>query len=138
MNSLSFLGKPFVGVVPGAAMKASATANGTAVDKQLLQYSEAILVLESGAASGSPSAISVTAKLQESDDNSTWTDVTDLTKVEAASKELTAASSVLTLAFRPKGLKRYVRAVVTSALTGGSSPTIYVAGVFFFYGPERA
>jgi hypothetical protein len=137
MNSLAFGGKHSVAIPPAAATAASAVTNGSAIDKALLQYKEGMFVFQLGAISGGPATSPVTFKIQDSADNSAWADVTDLTLVEVATKVLSAAGDIGRIAFRPKGLRRYVRLVQTNALTGGSSPTVFASADCYFYGPER-
>lgn len=138
MNSLAFGGKHFIALPPIAATAASATTNGTAIDKALLQYKEGMFVAQLGAATGTPAGVSVAFQVQDSADNSAWANVTDPTLVENAGLlTLTAVSTIGRVAFRPKGLRRYVRLVQVNALTGGSSPTIFASADCYLYGPER-
>jgi len=82
------------------------------------------ILLSVGAASGEPTAQSVTLKLQESDasDGSGMEDVTG-----ATISALTADNAYSAKDFDLAGLKRYIRVVVTVALTAGTSPKIPVA-----------
>jgi hypothetical protein len=87
-------------------------------------YSSCQLVVGTGASTGSPSAISVAGKLQDSADGSTnWNDVPG-----AAITPIVASNSQATGNFILEGCASYVRVVVTPTLTGGSSPAIPVAG----------
>jgi len=107
--------------LPGStALSGTTAANGSSVDCDLLEGPVALAVF-TGAATGSPSAFTVTAKLQESDDGSTsWGDIANQETLV-----VNAASSVGLL--RAHRTKRYVRSVLTPAFTGGSSPTIPAA-----------
>jgi hypothetical protein len=119
MRSLYDSVKALVSLRPQAA--AAGTINGTGADTS--GYNSAMLVLEAGAVAGSPTAQTLDVKVQESDDNSTFTDVTgwSLAQITAANQ-----SRVLRL----DGLdarKRYVRAVAVVGFTGGTSPTWQIA-----------
>jgi hypothetical protein len=101
--------------------------NGGVVDT--LGFNTGMLAFESGAISGSPSAISIAVKLQESDasDGSGMADALDNTgtviggTVTAANTELLA---------RVEGLganrKRYLRVVETTTFTGGTTPAVHI------------
>lgn len=108
---------------------AAATVNGTAVDRT--GYESCVLQGLVGAATGTPTAVSVTFKLQESADGSTgWADVTD------ASVEATAENSAVEADVNLAGALPYVRVVATVAFTGGTSPTIDVAGLLTLGGAD--
>ena len=101
-----------IGVIQSIAPAVqSASINGAGVD--LRPYNSATVIISSGAIVGS--AVMV-AKLQESDDNATFTDVAagDLLGTFPASL---AASSVNKIGY--KGSKRYIRPVLT--LSSGTS-----------------
>lgn len=118
--------KPVVGVVPTAS--AAATINGASIDR--INYQSAVLVANTGAETGSPSARSLNAKIQHSTDGSTgWNDYTDpTTGAVAAITAITAASTQAKVAVNLSAAKRYIRVVETVAFTGGTSPTLAVSG----------
>lgn len=96
----------------------SATANGTGVDLQ--GYEGALFVYDMGVFGGtSPTA---TLKLQESDDNVTFTDVAaaDLEGTQPAA--ITGAADQIIARVGYKGSKRYLRAAITAI--GGTSPSL--------------
>lgn len=112
------------------AQSASAGAiNGPSIDRT--GFFSCVLHGVAGAATGSPSAQSVIYKLQHSDDESTWEDFGD------AADALTADNGQVELDVDLSGAKRYVRCVATVALTGGSSPTLPVAGTLALGGADR-
>jgi len=96
------------------------TINGASVDRS--GYLSAVLHVACGAASGTPTAQTVDAKIQESADGSSWSDVSG-----AAITQITADNSEQELNLNLSGRKQYIRAVVTVAFTGGTSPAIPVA-----------
>ena len=102
--------------------------NGISVDTK--GYNTAMLRASVAVASGSPTTASTVVKLQESADNSTWTDATDNTGsvISATVSSKTTAQDVV---LRIEGLnlnrKRYLRIVETTTFTGGSSPAVVVA-----------
>jgi hypothetical protein len=90
---------------------------GVSIDRQSIL--SALLIVSLGAVTGAPSAIAVDVKLQESDDNSTFTDVPS-----GAITTLTAANTNGFLAVDLAGRKRFIKPVGQVAFTGGTSPTI--------------
>lgn len=116
----------------------NATANGTAFDKNTVDllpegpYEEGFLLVELESVTGSPTGVNLRLRLEHSDDNSTFTPVTDLSKVEAAELVFSAATPrIATLAFRLPGLKRHVRAArSTVTFTGGTSPSAKLRATF--------
>jgi hypothetical protein len=80
------------------------------------------------AASGTPTTGTVTVKIQESADGSTsWSDALDNTSTVISfvlDCHAAAADNVARIEGLNLNRKRYLRAVVTPAFTGGSSPAI--------------
>jgi hypothetical protein len=94
--------------------------NGVAIDR--LGYSSASFAVITGAVTGSPSAQTVDAKIQEADaSGGTYTDVS------GATVSITDADSIGEINVDLSGLKRYIRIVLTVSFTGGTSPAIEVA-----------
>ena len=113
-------------IIPQSVTGSSAV-DGVSVDT--LGYDNAKLHVYADQASGSPSAGALAVTLQESADGSTnWANALDNTGtvIGFTLSGLNAAAGVN--AARIEGLnlnrKRYLRAVVTPAFTGGSSPAI--------------
>jgi len=106
-------------LVPTGARTASA--NGTGVDLQ--GYDGALAIITADTITDGTH----TPKLQESDDNSTFTDVGSTDQVGTALVAITAAS-VQRIAYI--GAKRYIRVVVTvsGATTGGKYAACVVRG----------
>jgi hypothetical protein len=108
-------------LVPAAR---TASANGTGVD--LANYGSATVVIDIGTVTDGTH----TPKVQESDDNSTYTDVAagDLTGAFTA---FAAASDLTVQKVGYVGIKRYIRAVVTvaGATTGGVYSATVVRGM---------
>ncbi len=109
-------------VVPQSVSGSSAV-DGSGVDTQ--GYASAALYAYGVAASGSPTAATLAVTLQESDDNSTFTDAKDNTGT-VIGFTLTVTSAAAENVARIEGLglnrKRYLRAVVTPTFTSGTSP----------------
>jgi len=97
----------------------SSNTNGGSVDTQ--GYNSAAAILEVGAVSGTSPTLNV--KIQESDDASTWSDVSGATFAQ-----VTAANNSQILRIEGLGTsrKRYLRAVATP---GGTSPSFDAACV---------
>ena len=103
--------------------------NGGVIDT--LGYNTAMLVFESGAISGSPSATSIAVKLQEGAlaDGSDMADAKDNTATNIGGT-VTAANTVLLARIEGLGTnrKRYLRVVETTTFTSGTSPAVLVHG----------
>ena len=93
--------------------------NGPAIDR--VGYASAVLYVDVGAVSGSPTSFTVDCKIQESSDGSTWADVSG-----ASIETISAANTQKELNIDLRGLKRYIRAVATVSFTGGSTPSVLV------------
>lgn len=105
------------------AARAAGTANSTGVDRLAPSFGACVLLVQAGAASGTPTTLTLDAKVQHSDDNSTFTDYTPSSGT-ASVGQITAASTNARKAVDLSGAKRYVRVAVTTAFTGGTSPTL--------------
>lgn len=116
------------------AAAASFSLTGLTFDRANGDFQSLLAGVFLGAATGSPSAVSVTAKLQESADDSTWTDVDDDDINSTVQVAVTAVNSQGFMAIDASRLKRYVRLVFTVAFTGGSSPTILMDAKFMVGG----
>lgn len=91
----------------------TSSANGTGVDT--LGYRDGMVVLEVGTVSGTSPTLDV--KIQESDDNSSWSDVTGATFTQVTASD---SSQVLRVKELNVARSRYIRAVATIA---GTSPS---------------
>lgn len=118
---------------------AAGTITGLAIDR--LNYEgDLSLLIAHGVVTGDPSAFTINATMQESEDNSTWTDVdlaADVADGADAITEMSDDSStygVETLRVKLENRKRYLRAVCVVAFTGGSSPKVPVAGFYVLAG----
>ncbi len=117
-----------IAVIGGTSVAPQSISGSTAVDGSDVNtegYASAELYAYGAAASGSPTAATLAVKLQESSDNSTWTDALDNTGT-VIGFTLTVTSAKAENAARIEGLnlnrKTYLRAVVTPSFTGGTSP----------------
>jgi hypothetical protein len=115
---------------------ANSAVTGAAVQRQGpgYRYDSGQLVVATGTATGSPSTISVTGKLQDSADGSTgWADV-----LGTAITAIVAQNSQTSINFIARGCNPYLRVVITPTLTGGSSPAIPVIGVLILGGNSES
>lgn len=105
------------GAVPSE--RAAGSVNGSVVDR--LGFQSAVVFLNTGAATGTPSAQGVALKVQTGDvaDGSDMADVTGDTVAA-----LTADNANAELNLNLAGYKRYLRVVVTTTFTGGTTPKI--------------
>jgi hypothetical protein len=103
-------------LIPSAAI--TADGNGTGVD--LLAYEGDIcIIMNSAAGTGNPDN-TLDVKIQHSDDNSSFSDVTS-----GAFTQVTTAASVQKMVLNSDSLKRYIRAVKD---VGGTTPS-FIAGI---------
>ncbi len=107
--------------------QAAGTVNGNAID--CLGYNSVMLSFEEGAITGTPATAAVDCKVQDSADGSTgWNDVSG-----ASITQQTSTTGNKSAQIRVEGVnlntKRYLRAVVTVAFTGGSSPAAPISAV---------
>jgi hypothetical protein len=92
-----------------------------------------VLVVQCGAAAGSPSAYSVAGRLQHSGQSgSRFTDITG-----AAIAALTADNGIARVAVNLARAKQFIRAVLTPSFTGGSSPSVPASAVIVFGGRDE-
>ena len=110
--------KTYVGSLLPADSR-NADANGTGFDLQGSNDAEgeAIVILDSEAGAGTSPTLDV--KLQESSDNSTFTDISG-----AAFTQVTNSASLQKLTINTNDTERYIRAVVD---VGGTSPVFVCA-----------
>jgi hypothetical protein len=113
---------------PGTALSGGSANNGAGVDMGG-GVGNVVGLFLTGDNTGSPTSVALAYKLQESDDNSTFTDISGATASLAASAS--ANNSVATYIVTGKRSKRYVRAVATPTFVGGTSPTQPIASYVF-------
>lgn len=103
----------------------SSAVNGTSVDT--IGGDSAAIRAYGAIASGSPTAASLVVKLQESADNSTFTDALDNTGTVIGftlNCKTVAGDNLARIEGLGLNRKRYLRAVITPAFTAGTSPAI--------------
>jgi len=109
-------------IEPGFNQSGDGTKNGDTVDCQGTSNDSVVqAAVSNGAATGSPSSYTLDWKIQESDDDSTWSDC-----VQNRATQVTADESPQLIQARRSA--RYVRVVATVAFTGGTSPTLDLGG----------
>lgn len=107
-------------------MAAAATVHGTGVDVSDCEAVEMEMSL--GSLAGSPTGGTITMTPEHSDDNSTFVQVNSDTVVANYNDTLPEVKRYRYIGDSTVGKKRYVRFSVTTALTGGTSPTIDLTG----------
>ncbi len=108
-----------------APIAASAAQTSDAIDTK--GYNSVQFVISNGAATGTPSSYTVDAKVQEcATSGGSYVDVTGATITQ-----MTADNKIQTIAVDGLGTsrKRYLKLVITPAMTGGTSPKALVAGI---------
>lgn len=117
----------FIANLPAKANSNSNDEDGTGIDLVAEgQFHSGLALCQVGAPTGTPTTLSVTFTLEESDDNTTWTTAKN-SDDENATVTLTAAG-VGKIDFFPHQLAQYIRLNRTVATSGGSSPTVPTAG----------
>jgi len=104
----------------------TATANSGSVD--MSKFHRALFLFETGAFGGTSPTLSAVLQIQESPDNSTWSN-----NATIPNATVTTASSQATLEIRADQVgtgKRYVRLQAVCTI-GGTSPTIPIAVIGF-------
>jgi hypothetical protein len=116
--------KTYVGSLLGADSR-TASANGTGFDLQGSNDAEgeAIVILDSEAGSGTSPTLDV--KLQDSADNSSWSDISGKTFTQVTD----GGAGFEKISINTNDVRRYVRAVAT---LGGTSP-VFVCAVSLVY-----
>lgn len=114
------------------------TTAGGSIDRLNLNggtsYNSAVLIVSNGAATGAPTSYTVDVVVQES---STGTD--GWTTISGASiTQITANSRFETVNVNLASAERYIRAQVTTAFSGGTSPAVPVSAVLVLGGPQQA
>lgn len=119
------------GVAPVSSTGGAIT--GSAIDTQ--GYGDGMVIVQVGGTTGTPTSFTVDAKVQESADGSTgWADISGDALVQVTSANKTGEIKVA-LGSRSAS-KRYIRVIVTPALTGGTTPTVGVGAVVVLGNPE--
>ncbi len=95
------------------------------VDVDCRDFESAMFSIIRGEESGSPSSWTLDLKIQEKDEGESYTDVTGAAIVQLT--EDSEAMAIATIAMRLTSRKRYLRAVATLAMSGGSSPKLPIA-----------
>jgi hypothetical protein len=125
------------------SLTGASAVNGDSIDTALAGLESLMVHVRAEIASGTPTTSTAAWKLQESSDNSTFTDAQDNTgtvigatlnvKTVAADSYARVEGIMLyngASAAPFGGRKRYLRIVLTPAFSGGSSPAILAMGQF--------
>lgn len=131
---------PKIGNKPAAV--AAGTRNSAAIDRMASGgdqgYRSALLELEVGATTGTPTSFTADAKIQDSADGSTgWADYTPPNGGSGSVVQITAADTLNKRAVDLSGAKRYIRVVEVVAFVGGTSPTLGTRSGVVLCGPAK-
>lgn len=125
------------------AARAAGTHNGASADRLpggAQRFDSGLMIVSLGAETGSPTDRTVTNTIQESSDDSTWTDVPwadILPDGDSAPSAMDTASTEQVV--RLAGLRhkaRYLRVKSVVAFTNGASPTIHCYSALILTGPN--
>jgi hypothetical protein len=123
--------------VAAQSFTGSSAVNGTAIDRYTLGDPQScVLHTMGGALSGAPSSFTLTPQLQSAPDNGsgapgTWA------AYGSAGTALTAASTEMSQSIDLNGANRWIRAVLTPAFVGGTSPAFLASAVIVFGGAQE-
>jgi hypothetical protein len=123
----------FLSVTPATvgAGETEVTTNGVSVDR--LGYESAVFVFLNNQPTGSPDGVTVTCKIQESSDDTTFTDVSGY----SSSHNVTNSATRTEIAVADMtGFERYVRGVMVSNFNGGSGPVVTIAACGILGSPK--
>lgn len=112
--------------VLAAVRPVAASAAATAIAIDTLGYNSAVFVVSNGAATGTPGSYTVDAKVQEcATSGGQYADVTGATITQ-----ITADNKLATIRVEGLGTSRlrYLKLIITPAMTGGTSPTALIGG----------
>lgn len=122
---------------PTTTALSAGAANGVVIDR--LNFLSGVIGLAVGAATGTPTSYTVNVKLQTGD-QANGSDMADFIPCQQAtviqSADLTANNTFNWTDADIIGAKRYIRAVVTVAFVGGTTPTIPVNTFIALGDPE--
>jgi hypothetical protein len=125
-----------IGLDPSA--RSAGTANGTGIDRQ--GFNSCVLVGQTGAVTGAPSAQTADFKLQHSDAlGGTYTDYTPSVPAPGgtgALAQIAAASTIKKRSIDLKTAKQFIRVVCVTAFTGGTTPTLNSAAALVLGGAD--
>ncbi len=127
---------PQVGLLP-VALAGSADVPGPSFDRSApggQTYLSCTVFGSLGAAGGAPSAVAAAFRLQNSPDDSTWTDCTDPQTGDVQTFTVDAVNSSGRIDIDLGGAYEYVRVVATPTLTGGTSPSVEGQATIIFGG----
>lgn len=113
-------------------MAAAATVNGASVAVE--DCESVVLQLDLGSLAGAPTGGTITLTPQESPDGVTWNQVNGTDSVVANYNDTLPEVLRYRYIGGANGKQPYVRVSVTTALTGGTSPTINVSGTVLLGG----
>lgn len=117
--------KPVIAINPIAA---STVQTSAAIDT--MGFNSAEVVVQNGAATGTPTSYTVDAKVQHCDTaGGTYVDV-----ASATITQITADSKIAAIRLEGLGanIKRYIKVLVTPAMTGGTTPNALIGSTVLF------
>lgn len=121
------------GIPPTAP--AAGTVNGAAIDR--LGFTNALVEVEAGAATGTPTTQTLDVKVQHSDTSGgTYTDWVPGAAGSGAVAQLTAVSTRKRKSIDLKGAKQFIRLVAVTAFTGGTAPTLFQSAKVILNGSD--
>jgi hypothetical protein len=126
------------------SISGSSDVNGVGVDRTAGQpadqdYHSGVIVVATGATTGTPTTATVAGRLQDSADNSSFADVSPSVTITSivARTGGNDAPAVAQANFNAKGLRQYLRVVLTPTFVAGSSPTVLVSATLIMGGAQK-
>ena len=103
-----------------------ATVEGEGINRK--DFESAVFAFHNAQPIGVPDAVTITCKIEESADNSDWTEITALT----VAHNVTNSYSMTEISCDLTGVKKYVRSVMSTQFAGGSGPMVSVSAEAIF------
>jgi len=115
----------FLTIAPTTIGAGSTEASTEGVGEDRLGYEYAVFVFENCQPLGTPLGVTITCVVQESDDNSTYTDISGASTTHNVTNTYTRTELAVNLG----GVKRYVRGKMAVQFNGGTGPYVIISAV---------
>lgn len=112
----------FLSIAPQTVGAGATEASATGVGIDRLGYESAVFVFGNCQPLGTPLGVTITCKVQDSDDDSTYTDISGASESHNITNTYTETEIVVDL----KPVARYVRGVITAQFNAGTGPYVIV------------
>lgn len=123
----------FLSVAPTTIGAGATSASATGVGSDRIEYEYAVFAFSNCAPLGTPLGVTVTCTVQESSDDSTYTDITDASETHNVTNTYTRTEVAVNLL----GVKQYVRGKMEVQFNGGTGPYIICDAIGILGSPRE-